>query len=66
MTQVLERPETPVQTPEDDMTQFLRDIRQFPLLSPEEERNLAKRWASGDEDAIRQLVNSNLRRRPEI
>ena len=43
------------------MTQFLRDIRQFPLLSPEEERNLAKRCASGDEDAIRQLVNSNLR-----
>ena len=43
------------------MTQFLRDIRQFPLLSPEEERSLAKRCASGDEDAIRQLVNSNLR-----
>ena len=61
MTQVLEKPDTPIQTPEDDMSQFLRDIRQFPLLSPEEERSLAKRCASGDEEAIRQLVNSNLR-----
>ena len=61
MTQVLEKPETPIQTPEEDMSQFLRDIRQFPLLSPEEERSLAKRCASGDEEAIRQLVNSNLR-----
>ena len=43
------------------MTQFLQDIRQFPLLSAEEEQMLAKRCASGDEDAIRQLVNSNLR-----
>ena len=43
------------------MAQFLREIREFPLLSPEEEVALAKRCADGDEDAIRQLVSANLR-----
>ena len=46
---------------EEDVSQFLREIRRYPLLSPEQERALAKRSAEGDEDAIRQLVNSNLR-----
>ena len=51
----------PVSTGEDDMRQFLREIRQYPRLTPEEERELARRCAAGDEDAIRQMVNSNLR-----
>lgn len=46
---------------EDDMHQYLREIRQYPLLTPEEEREIAKRCAEGDEEAIRTLVNSNLR-----
>lgn len=46
---------------EDDMRQYLREIRQYPLLTPEEERQIAKRCAEGDEEAIRTLVNSNLR-----
>ena len=46
---------------EDDVSQFLREIRAFPLLSPEEERLLARRCAEGDEEAIRQMVNANLR-----
>jgi len=46
---------------EDNMHQYLREIRRFPLLSPEEEKQLAQRCAEGDEDAIRQMVNSNLR-----
>ena len=46
---------------EDNMHQYLRDIRSFPLLSPEEERQLARRCREGDEEAIRQMVNSNLR-----
>ena len=46
---------------EDDMRQYLSDIRQFPRLTPEEEKSLARRCAEGDEDAIRQMVNSNLR-----
>ena len=43
------------------MQQYLREIRSFPRLTAEEERDLAKRCAAGDEAAIRQMVNSNLR-----
>ena len=46
---------------EDDMTQYLQEIRRFPLLTPEEERTLAMACKQGDEDAIRQMVSSNLR-----
>ena len=46
---------------EDDVSQYLSEIRQSPRLTPEEERELAKRCAEGDEDAIRKMVNSNLR-----
>ena len=53
--------ETPVSAGEDDMRQYLNEIRRYPRLTPEEERALAKRCAEGDEDAIRQMVNSNLR-----
>ena len=44
-----------------DIQQYLREIRSYPLLTEEEERALARRCAQGDEDAIRQMVNSNLR-----
>lgn len=46
---------------EDDVRQYLSDIRQYPRLSYEEERELAQRCAAGDEEAIRKMVNSNLR-----
>ena len=46
---------------EDDMRQYLSEIRRYPRLTPEEERDLARRCAEGDEDAIRRMVNSNLR-----
>lgn len=59
MTQLLEK--TPVSAGEDDVRQYLHEIRQFPRLSPEEERELARRCAEGDEEAIRRMVNSNLR-----
>ena len=62
MTELLEkRKETVVSAGEDDVRQFLREIREFPRLTVEEERNLARRCAEGDEDAIRHMVNSNLR-----
>lgn len=62
MTQLLECEEqTPISSGEEDARQFLREIRRYPLLSAEEERELARRCAEGDEDAIRQMVNSNLR-----
>lgn len=60
MTEVLEKA-TPVSAGEDDVRQYLHEIRRFPRLSSEEERTLAKRCAEGDEEAIRQMVNANLR-----
>ena len=45
----------------EDMTQYLQEIRAYPLLSEEEERALARKCAEGDESAIRMMVNSNLR-----
>ena len=46
---------------EEDMRQYLSEIRRYPRLSSEQEQELARRCAEGDEDAIRQMVNSNLR-----
>ena len=51
----------PVSQGDDDMRQYLQEIRAFPRLTEEEERALARRCAEGDEEAIRQMVNSNLR-----
>ena len=51
----------PVSQGDEDMRQYLQEIRAYPRLTEEEERELAKRCAAGDEDAIRQMVNSNLR-----
>lgn len=45
----------------EDIKQYLSDIRAFPRLTLEEEKELARRCAAGDEEAIRQMVNSNLR-----
>lgn len=46
---------------EDDMRQYLREIREYPRLTSQEERELAHRCAQGDEEAIRRMVNCNLR-----
>ena len=43
------------------MSLYLAMIRQFPRLSPEEEREVARRCAIGDEEAIRTMVCANLR-----
>ena len=60
MTELLEK-QPSVSAGEDDVRLFLSEIRQFPRLTAEQERELARRCAEGDEDAIRQMVNSNLR-----
>ena len=62
MTETTEK-ETAIPVPkdEDDIRQYLREIRQIPRLTPEEERELARRCAQGDEEAIRKMVNANLR-----
>ena len=46
---------------EDDVRQYLQEIRRYPLLTAQEEQELAKRCALGEEAAITQMVNSNLR-----
>ena len=62
MTELLDtEKDLPVSAGEDDMRQFLQEIRAFPRLTAQEERELARRCAEGDEEAIRQMVNSNLR-----
>ena len=51
----------PILSGEEDMRQYLQEIRAFPRLSQEAEKELARRCAAGDEEAIRLMVNSNLR-----
>ena len=51
----------PISANEDDMRQYLQMIRKFPRLTPEEERELARRCAAGEEEAIRTMVCANLR-----
>ena len=46
---------------DEGLHQYLKDIRQYPQLTPQEEKELAKRCAEGDSEAIRQMVNANLR-----
>ncbi len=46
---------------EDEAQQYLQQIRTIPRLTPEQERELAKRCATGDGDAIRTMVSANLR-----
>lgn len=50
-------------TPRDSISLdlYLRDIAQYPLLSPEEEVSLALRIHAGDEKALEQMVLGNLR-----
>lgn len=40
---------------------YLRDISSKPMVSPEEETELAERIQNGDEEAFRRLVEANLR-----
>jgi len=43
------------------LRQYLKEISRYPQLSHEEELELARRIHQGDEDALRRLVESNLR-----
>jgi RNA polymerase sigma-32 factor len=51
-----------VPTPEGNLARYLQEIRKFPMLEPQEEYMLAKRWREhGDTEAAHKLVTSHLR-----
>jgi RNA polymerase sigma-32 factor len=52
----------PAPNAESTLTQYLRELRQFPMLEPQEEFMLAKSWREhGDRSAAHRLVTSHLR-----
>ncbi|MDH2327533.1 RNA polymerase sigma factor RpoH [Cereibacter sp. SYSU M97828] len=52
----------PAPSPEQGLNRYMQEIRKFPLLEPEEEYMLAKRWVDHqDTGAAHQLVTSHLR-----
>ncbi len=55
-------PSIPAAGGEAGLNRYLAEIKKFPILSPEEEYMLAKRWTEHqDTDAAAKLVNSHLR-----
>ena len=52
----------PAPSPEQGLNRYLQEIRKFPLLEPEQEYMLAKRWVDHqDAGAAHQMVTSHLR-----
>ena len=52
----------PTLTPEGNLSRYLQEIRRFPMLEPDQEYMLAKRWREHDDrDAAHELVTSHLR-----
>ena len=52
----------PAPSPEQGLNRYMQDIRKFPMLEPEQEYMLAKRWVDHeDTDAAHQMVTSHLR-----
>jgi RNA polymerase sigma-32 factor len=52
----------PAPTPDGGLSRYLQQVRKFPMLEPEEEYMLAKRWVDHeDTDAAHRLVTSHLR-----
>ncbi|MEQ8610535.1 MAG: RNA polymerase sigma factor RpoH [Parvibaculum sp.] len=52
----------PAPNPEGSLSRYLQEIRKFPMLEPQQEYMLAKRWKEHeDTDAAHQLVTSHLR-----
>lgn len=45
----------------DDVGRYIQEIRSYPRLTAEEERTLTMACKTGDEEAIRKMVNANLR-----
>ena len=53
--------EIPDQEPDDSLNRYLKEIGEYSLLSPEEEKELAEAAAGGDEQAKRKMAEANLR-----
>jgi RNA polymerase sigma-32 factor len=52
----------PAPSPEQGLNRYLQEIRRFPMLEPEEEYMLAKRWVDHqDKEAAHKMVTSHLR-----
>ena len=52
----------PAPSPEGGLNRYLQEIRKFPMLEPEEEYMLAKRWVEDqDTEAAHKMVTSHLR-----
>ncbi|WP_114964974.1 RNA polymerase sigma factor RpoH [Alkalilacustris brevis] len=52
----------PAPSPEQGLNRYLQEIRRFPMLEPEQEYMLAKRWVDHqDTEAAHKLVTSHLR-----
>jgi RNA polymerase sigma-32 factor len=52
----------PAPSPEQGLNRYLQEIRKFPMLEPEEEYMLAKRWVEQeDRESAHKLVTSHLR-----
>jgi len=52
----------PIVTAEGGLARYMEEIRRFPMLEPQEEYMLAKRWREhGDREAAHKLVTSHLR-----
>ena len=52
----------PAPSPEGSLSRYLQEIRKFPMLEPQEEYMLAKRWKEHeDSEAAHKLVTSHLR-----
>jgi len=45
----------------DSLNSYIREIAKFKQLTPDEEKELGRRIQAGDQDALRELVESNLR-----
>lgn len=44
-----------------DISEYIKDISRYPLLTPEEEKDISIKAKAGDKDAQEKLVTSNLR-----
>ena len=52
----------PAMTPEGSLSKYLQEIRKFPMLEPQEEYMLGKRWKEHeDSEAAHRMVTSHLR-----